>query len=356
MMRVLMIGNDPSVKGGITSVITRLLDHDWHSDGVELRFLPTYIEASRIRQMLFYGRAWWQIRQEILTNCPDVVHIHMSYKGSFYRAYGIHRLLQAHGVPDVLHLHGSEFRRWYEGAGTRTQSQVRALLKECSACITLGDRWNQAVLGIEPEAHTVVISNAVPMPDVRAVWRQDPFQVLFLGVLIRRKGVHDLLRAVQYLRERGEAGSLRFMIAGTGAEEARLQELAAAYGVNDLMTFAGWTDGECKTQLLRESQMLVLPSYNEGLPMAVLEALSYGLPVVATDVGDMAAAVRNDVDGYLVQPGDVETLAAAIHKVSSDEQVYNRLSRGAVEVAGNEFGEHKYYKRILQCYLQAYRK
>lgn len=353
MIRVLMIGNDPSVKGGITSVITRLLCHDWHSDGVEMQFIPTYIEASRVRQMLFYGRALWRIRREILANRPDVVHIHMSYKGSFYRAYGIHRLLQSYGVPDVIHLHGSEFQRWYESASGRLQSQVQSLLKECSACITLGERWNHAVLGIEPGAHTVVISNAVPMPDARAAWRQNPFQVLFLGVLIRRKGVHDLLQAVQSLREQGVAESLRFVIAGTGAEEARLREMAAAYGINDLVTFVGWTDGERKAQLLKESQMLVLPSYNEGLPMAVLEALSYGLPVVATDVGDMAAAVRSDVNGYLVQPGDIEALAAAICKVSGDEQVYNRLSRGAVEVAGDEFGEDRYYTRILQSYLQA---
>lgn len=94
---------------------------------------------------------------------------------------------------------------------------------------------------------------------------------------------------------------------------------------------------------------LVLPSYNEGLPMAVLEAISYGLPVIATDVGDMAAAVRDGENGYLIHPGDVEAIADAILKVSNKNQ-YDRFSKFSKELAITKFNEDRFFEQILKVY------
>ena len=94
-IRVLMIGNDSSVKGGITSVISQLLDHDWAADGVNMKFIPTYIAANPVKKILFFEKALRRIRG-LLANPqtrPDVVHIHMSYKGSFVQE--MVRLVQA---------------------------------------------------------------------------------------------------------------------------------------------------------------------------------------------------------------------------------------------------------------------
>ena len=113
-IKVLMIGNHQSVKGGITSVIQQLLSFDWDSVGVEMKFIPTYIEASGIKKIAYFIRAYMNIEKAMRTNKPDIVHIHMSYRGSFYRKYAIHKLCKKYGVPDVIHLHGSEFQKWYK--------------------------------------------------------------------------------------------------------------------------------------------------------------------------------------------------------------------------------------------------
>ena len=91
-IKVLMIGNHQSVKGGITSVIQQLLSFDWDSVGVEMKFIPTYIEASGIKKIAYFIRAYMNIEKEMRRNKPDIVHIHMSYRGSFYRKYAIHKL------------------------------------------------------------------------------------------------------------------------------------------------------------------------------------------------------------------------------------------------------------------------
>lgn len=124
----------------------------------------------------------------------------------------------------------------------------------------------------------------------------------------------DLIQAISLLKKEGWLNNIKFIIAGSGSEEESLKQQASELKVEPWIEFAGWTDGKAKERYLKESQALVLPSYNEGLPIAVLEAISYGLPVIATAVGDMAAAVREGENGFLIKPGDVSALADKIKK------------------------------------------
>ena len=370
-IRVLMIGNDPSVKGGITSVIDQLLAHDWTADGVSMRFIPTYIAANPLKKILFFEKALGRIRRLLASRSarPDVVHIHMSYKGSFVRKYQVHKLCRKYGVPDVIHMHGSEFAKWYAACKPAQQERIRTMLREASAVIVLGEQWNERIKAIEPAAHTVVVSNTVHMPDVTVQWPQDgePFRVLFMGVLIQRKGVGDLLDAVAKLRDTGRLGSMHVVIAGTGAQEDELKAKAGALGLlagtdaggdgagdsGAVVEFAGWTAGDKKRALFERSQALVLPSYNEGLPVAVLEAISYGMPVVATNVGDMAAAVHDGENGYLIDPGDVDALADALAKIASDRARYEAFSQASRALAEREFDDAGYFRTIAGVYRQA---
>lgn len=352
-IKVLMLGNHQSVKGGITSVIQQLLSYDWDSAGVEMNFIPTYIEASVIKKALYYIDAYKNIKKIIKTNKPDIVYIHMSYRGSFYRKYAIHKLCKMNGIPDIIHLHGSEFQKWYNESNGRTQNRIRTMLKECSAFIVLGEKWNAVINSIEPRTNTIVVSNTVHIPNYTVKWNDTKFQILFLGVLIKRKGVEDLIRAVSLLKENKKLGNLHFVIAGTGAEEEYLKKVANEKQVEQWIEFAGWTDGATKEKYLKESQVLVLPSYDEGLPIAVLEAISYGLPIIATDVGDVAAAVKNGQNGFLIQPGDIQELSEKIVWLSSDKDSYTKMSDESKKIACEEFSDEKYFEKIKNCYLSA---
>lgn len=351
-IKVLMLGNSHSVKGGITSVINQLLDHPWCSENVEMKFISTYIDSNRVKKILFFVDAYRKIEKEFKYNKPDVVHIHMSYKGSFTRKYTIHKLCRKYGIPDILHLHGSEFEKWFYESDNKKKEQIRQLLREASSVVVLGEKWNTIIKEIEPATHTVLVSNTVHIPKETTQWQQ-PFNVLFLGVLIKRKGVSDLLKAIKILNDSGKTENVHFFIAGSGEEESNLKAECSELGLNDLVEFVGWTTGEKKMKLLKESQMLVLPSYNEGLPIAILEAISYGLPVVATDVGDISAAVYDGENGYLVQPGEIEKLAIAINKVMQDKNRYLELSCKSKYLATKIFSDESYFKQIRKCYSGA---
>ena len=346
-IKVLMVGNHPSVKGGISSVINQLLNHDWSKNNVEMKFISTYIEANALLKIVYYFIAYFKIRRVIQKNKPDVVHIHMSYRGSFFRKYQIHKLCKKYRVADIIHLNGSEFKKWFDSCSKK--KMVKSLLCKCNRVIVLGRKWNDIILNIEPQARTFVIGNTVHIPS-DVVHFDMPFKVLFMGVLIKRKGVFDLMEAIKYLKESGRVDNIKFVIAGTGAEEEELKKICTKYELDKYVKFMGWISGQEKADLYKECQMVVLPSYNEGLPISILEAISYGMPVVATDVGDISSAVLNEVNGYLIEPGDAIRMANEIYKISSSKELYDKLSKASRQLAESKFSDREYFLKLAKLY------
>ncbi|MDF2943016.1 MAG: glycosyl transferase, group 1 [Herbinix sp.] len=353
-MKVLMIGSNPSVRGGITSVVTQLLDHDWRKDGIDMKFIPTYLEAGTCKKLLYFIQAYIKIVWSLITFKPDLLHIHMSYKGSFQRKYMIHKLCKRFGRKDIIHLHGSEFKKYYEESRNKTKSKIKELLRDCDSMMVLGEEWDTQVKGIEPAAKTVVVRNAVKIPSETVEWCNDFCQVLFLGVLTKRKGVHDLLDAVAMLEKQGALNKIKFVIAGSGVEEEALKKKCSEMQLEGYVEFLGWTAGKKKIELLKHSQVLVLPSYNEGLPIAILEAISFGLPVISTRVGDISSSVIDCENGYLITPGDVSSLATMIGRIISDKELYLRLSRNARKLAEEKFSEEKFFDLLKEHYFNLY--
>lgn len=348
-----MIGNHPSVKGGITSVVTQLLSHDWESQNIHIKFIPTYVNKNNVIKMAYFVIAYIKIWFIMVFSKPDVVHIHMSYKGSFHRKYLIHKLCKRRGVKDIIHLHGSEFQKWYNECEEATQLKIRRLLRESQSFIVLGNKWNEAIKAIEPETNTVIVSNSVDIPSEKVQWNDENFNVLFLGVLIKRKGVDDLIQAISMLKHQNALGKMQFIIAGTGEEETNLKQKCHELQLDDCITFAGWVDGNKKNELIKKSQALVLPSYNEGLPISILEAVSYGMPIVATDVGDISIAVRDGENGYLINPGDVKALSKALIGISESKEKYVHMSEISRNISEEYFSSDMFFEKITNCYEEA---
>lgn len=349
-IKVLMLGNNTSVRGGITSVIEQLLNYDWKQNGVEMKFISTYIKTNNAKKIVYFLGAYIRILVAFLFDRPDIVHLHMSYKGSFQRKYAIHKLCRKFGIKDIIHLHGSEFEKWFYEMDPNTQEKIRKLLRECEAFIVLGEKWNHTIKKIEPLTNTVVVSNTIHIPEERMEWKNEIFQVLFLGVLIKRKGVSDLIKAIKILADSQKCNKIHFVIAGTGIEEQHLKEECKKFNLEEYITFAGWTSGEKKEYLLKNSQLLVLPSYNEGLPIAILEAMSYGVPIIATDVGDISSAVREAENGYLISPGDCKKLADTINQIANHKDLFEQLSNESRKIAEKDFSDKNYFDKLRGLY------
>ena len=348
-----MVGNHPSVKGGITSVISQMRSYDWEQENVSMKFVPTYIEKNNIIKISFFMLAYIKIFFNFILWKPDIIHIHMSYKGSFDRTYLIHQLCRQFHISEVVHLHGSEFKKWYEECSNEKKKQIRNLLKEVDKFVVLGNEWKRRVEEIEPLTSIVVVNNTVSIPNKTVKWNKDEFHIIFLGVLIKRKGVSDLLKAMDLLNKKKLLSKVRVSIAGTGVEETLLKKQCESLGLKDYVAFHGWTDGKRKEELLLESQLFVLPSYNEGLPMAILESMSYGLPVVSTYVGDLREAVDNGENGCLVEAGDINALADALEfMIKLTEEEWGRISINSRRKAEDKFSDKNYKSLFSNLYKE----
>lgn len=289
-----------------------------------------------------------------LTGRADVLHINLSSAGSAQRKMIVGRFAHRLGVPYVIHLHGSRFRSYFDTANAATQGAVRRLFSQAERVIVLGRVWRDFVADRVPEAREKVVilpnaSEAITRPLQRAT--ADPVRILFLGRLGARKGVPDLIDALGRL---SDIGDWRAVIAGDGdIEDARSQ--VAVRGLSSRVEIPGWVGPEDAHKLLLSADILVLPSYDENLPMSVIEGLSAGLAVVATPVGAVEDIVHDGETGLLVAPGDVDALANALRRLVSDPALRARLGADGQDFHRRHLEIGAYARRLADLWTEVAR-
>lgn len=219
----------------------------------------------------------------------------------------------------------------------------------------MGEDWKQFIKKICPKAKVSVINNAIKIPEIMEKNENTIPQMLFLGALIKRKGVLDLLQALKELIDK-RIFDFKLLIAGAGEEEAELKKYVIDNNLSKQVEFLGWITKEDKANILKEADILILPSYNEGLPIAILEAMAYALPVISTNVGSIAEAVIDNQNGYLINPGDIKLLAEKIQLIISDREKWKIFSLKSRKLAENKFSEDVFISKINKLYRCLYRE
>ena len=275
---------------------------------------------------------------------PDVLHVNLSSYGSAYRKLVICRAARALGVPYLIHLHGSRFREFWDEAHPWLAAEIRTMFERAARVLVLGETWRTFVNDRAPGARaiTFVLRNATMRGPDRDASSEAAPRLLFLGELGKRKGVPVLVEALAALKE--EPG-WSAVIAGNG-EVAATRAALAQRGLADRVTAPGWVGPETTLSLLAQSDILALPSFEENLPMSVIEGMAYGLAVVATPVGATAEIVRPETTGLLSPPGDAAALAAALLRLIRDRDLRHRLGSAAQALHRSELEISGYVDRL----------
>jgi glycosyltransferase involved in cell wall biosynthesis len=174
--------------------------------------------------------------------------------------------------------------------------------------------------------------------------------VLFLGKLEASKGIFDLLQAVAALRS--AVPDVRLVCAGDG-ERVAVARLAEGLGIADAVKFTGWVGPSGKRALLESAAVLALPSYDEALPLSLLEAMSAGVPAVVSPVGGIPEVVVDGVSGLYVAPGDVATLERLLRRLLIDRGFAAAIGAAARESARLRFAPERALPRLEEIYASA---
>jgi glycosyltransferase involved in cell wall biosynthesis len=330
-LRVLMLGPDLQVRGGVSAVENALIGA--LPPEVQVTQLPTMVEGSRWRKLVTFAeavaRTFAQMRKR-----PDVVHIHFASRASSVRKMLLARLALAQGARLVMHAHGGGYRDYWLGLSAPARAATLQTLCRAHCLIVLGESWREffASLGV-PRERIVVLPNPVVLPtDVPKRLGRSFVRLVYLGLFTRAKGVFDLIDALTRLRPESLART-RLVLAGNG-EIAAVRELVERRGLARFVEVREWLGPAERDRLLASADAFVLPSYTEGLPMSMLESMAWGLPIISTPVGSIPEHIRDGAQGLLVQPGDVSELADAIDRIVMDDSLRRRMgdaARAAVE-------------------------
>jgi len=324
-----MLGTEPGGQGGIATVAHGLKSSGFFAEH-NVRYLVTHSSKSRhaVIALLLFARACLLLGYYLLFYRVGLVHLHMASRGSYTRKALLMRLGKAFGAKIVIHLHGGEFAGFFQSeCSLKQQRHIRASFDLADRVIVLSSTWldwvNTTLLTGQKKAQ--VIYNAVEEPGATGK-KQTSENILCLGRLSHKKGTGDLIAAFGKIANRYPDSRL---ILGGDGDIKRYQHQAKALGVQDRVEFLGWVAGKDKHRQLVEACIYVLPSYHEGFPMGVLEAMSAEVAVIASRVGGIPDAIEHAREGILIDAGDIDALGDALELLLSDAGLRSRYTRAA---------------------------
>jgi glycosyltransferase involved in cell wall biosynthesis len=325
--RVLLVGRGHPERGGIAASIDAILASPI-ADGDRVSFLNLTPAERGGGGRLDHRNAGRTARDALAVwrqaGDHDVVHIHSALAPgpTLLRAGILAAAARTRGARVIVHGHGGRIPGWLRSGPRRLLA--RAALAAAHVVIAVSTGGADALRAALGDDRVRLVDNGVEAgpPPVRREHAGPP-RILYVGILTERKGVLDLLRASDLLLERGHEHEL-WLVGGTPDEGA-----AAAAAVRDAAGAAARLLGEVEHDevlaLLREVDVFCLPSWWEAMPLSILEAMAAGLPVVATDVGDVQREVEDGRTGTLVAPRDPTSLADALGDLLVDPDRRQRL-------------------------------
>lgn len=346
-MNILMCCSDLSYKGGMVSVVKGYLDYADKGD-VDITFVPTHRDGSKATMAGFFARAFVRIVRMARRGEIDVAHLHVSERGSFVRKGLLLRVLRRLGVKTVLHHHGAEFEQYYAGASPRHKRFIERTMRLADVNIVLSNRLVGMVKDKVPEARVEVLYNAVAVPAENPYSPDNATDVMFLGRIGVRKGAYDLANVMAGL-DPELPEEVKFLYCGDGEEEG-IETIVDKYGLQHRVRHIGWVDGEAKKGFLADTMVNVLPSYNEGLPMTILETMARGIPNISTRIASIPEVITDGITGILIEPGDTEALSEAIRRIVADRGLRARLSEASYRLVRDKFSIDTAFARLASIY------
>lgn len=363
--RLLIVGSFPKpgskIHGGIAASCKLLLESEL-AEYMELILLDSTqrsIPPPPLLMRVFYAVPRWVGFLKLFHfRKPDVVLLFAPVGMGFLEKAVFAIYARLFGVPSMLFLRGGSLMvRCRNSPLYRTL--VKALLRAPRYLLCQAESWHSFFVNdmtIAPE-RCPIIKNWTATPELLAIGeKRDYFQrsetvIFFMGWLDKQKGVQELLEAVSRLKD--TFPSLRLVIAGEGDCSTSARDWVKQHQLDSTIRFESWVHGEKKMALLRSADIFCLPSYAEGLPNAMIEAMAAGLPVVVTPVGVVPDIVVDGKNGVLVKVADVVDLEAKLKLLLSDIDRRNSIARRGYATAATDFGLNSAARKLYSYAMRA---
>lgn len=277
-----------------------------------------------------------------------IAHIHTAENNSFLRKSIFVRLCKFFNVPIVFHLHSGFIEEIFDKLSEREKERIRYIFKLADRNVVLSESWKRwYIKSIEKRPPLVVYNGMDDLMTLNDKISKRRNNILFLGRLGENKGTYDLIEAFsRVIKIHSDA---QLILCGDG-EINKCKKLVNFLQIYDSVKFLGWIGFEKKRDLLNSSKIFVLPSYKEGLPLSILEAMSARLPVISTKVGGIPEEIEDEKSGFLIEAGDVQALSSTINKILDNDSLCDEIGSNARKRYLKYFTMSKIIKDIEKVY------
>lgn len=346
--RALVVGPTPPPYAGVEVMTQNVLAcrdeiAGWHLSHCETQ-KPGGLAgkgALNTSNVLYSLRTWITLVRAVRAERPHLVHLPLAQNTlGFLRDAVLLLSARALGARVLLHAYGGDFHAFAGRQPAWRRRLIRWALSKADRVAIVGASLGRQFAGFVPEARLSVVPNciALPEPAPARLARDEPLTVLFLGKISVSKGAVVFVQAAEQLLRPGNA-RLRFRMVGDVLDiERNITFIDNPHGVRqqidqllqnpwcrDAITIAGSLEGDTKWREYARADIFVAPSYAEAFPLTLLEAMSMGLPVVATNVGAIRETLTPRQQAFMVEPGDSAALADRIATLSADSALRAEL-------------------------------
>lgn len=346
-LKVLMIGPGRNVMGGISTVVNSYFDLSLNKS-ITLHYIASMEDGNKIKKFWVAIKAYFEFK-ECLNNF-DIVHVHMAAQASFTRKSVFIRLAKKTGKKIIIHQHSADFDDYFfKQSDKKRRQKIKEIFAMADRVIALSEEWaNFFGKYICDSKKIVVIHNAVVMPSYRKTDYAD-HNVLFLGRLGERKGTYDLIKAIPEILK--EVPDVQFFLGGDGEIE-KTQRIIYERKLSNHVKLLGWIRDNEKEEYLKKCSIFILPSYHEGMPMAVLEAMSYGLATVSTNAGGIPQIIKSGINGIRIEAGDIDAIKKVLVYLLQNTKRKKELGIAGRECVKECFNAENNIRKLLEVYVE----
>lgn len=352
MEKILIVGpSSTKSKGGMSTVIGEILEDNELKNKYDISAYESYIDGTKFRVLLY---SIWAIFKFIVTGQAkkyDVYHIHAASYGSTFRKRIYLKIIKKYKKKVILHIHGAEYMVFFDKLSKKKKRQVIDTLQVADMVIALSNEWKNKFDNKFGLTNCYVLENGINTEKLAPAivdTKKNQTSFVTLGRLGKRKGTYDLVDAIEIVRKK--VPNIRCYLAGDG-EIDKFCNIIVERGLQNNIEVVGWADFTKKLELLSKVSTVVLPSYNEGLPMSILEGMATGKAIISTTVGAIPEVVKEE-NGILIQPGDVQALADALVKCSTNLKMLEDMSQKNINKIYEQFSMKSMHLKLMSYYKQ----
>lgn len=356
-IKVMMIGPGSGIEGDINVLIDTILPY--LNSRVQLYYLPTASNRSlrksgrlSIKNLLIALDQFSRLERSIKKFHPQVLHIHTSHGIAWLKDTVYIWIAKIQKSKVILHLHSPDFSTFYSRCSPITRWYTRWTMSKTDAVITISENWKHCLSRILPEPKIITIMNCIHTSE-KSIDPTNEHHVLYgflRGDPANQKGVSDLVDAIA--RVKSKEFEVQFWLEGIDGRQgdSNIRQKLINLQILDKCQFVGEISEGKRRAYLSDMDFFIVPSYDGGLPMALLEGMAEGKAVISTSLGGIPEVVEDGYNGFLVKPGDVEMLADRINTLLCHRDLCTQMGRNSLEIARNKLGVNDYINRLVGIY------